>query len=109
MEWLFGKRKTPAGERQRVGGAAGDPLPPHVFERMKEFDAILLGAMGLPGVRWPGGIEMTPQLDLRERLDLYCGLRPVYLFHPLDSPLRDQAPGSIDIGSGSSSDSKMRQ
>jgi len=28
------------------------------------------------------GVEMTPQLDLRERLDLYQGLRPIYLFHP---------------------------
>jgi 3-isopropylmalate dehydrogenase len=34
---------------------------------------------------------------LRERLDLYCGLRPIYLFHPLDSPLRDVAAGSIDL------------
>src|SRR5215472_7403329 len=75
----------------------GDPLPTRVFERLQDFDAILLGAMGLPGVRWPSGIEMTPQLDLREQLDLYCGLRPVYLFHPQDSPLRGRAEGSIDI------------
>ena len=76
---------------------SGDPLPVSTFERLREFDAILLGAMGLPGVRWPSGIEMTPQLDLRERLDLYCGLRPVYLFHAQDSPLRDRAAGGIDI------------
>jgi 3-isopropylmalate dehydrogenase len=82
-----------AGEYLR----SGDPLPPAVFARLPEFDAILLGAMGLPGVRWPSGTEMTPQLDLRERLDTYCGLRPVYLYHPLDSPLRDRAAGSIDI------------
>src|SRR5689334_20747421 len=75
-----------AGEYLR----GGDPLPPAVFDRLSEFDAILLGAMGLPGVRWPGGVEMTPQLDLRERLDLYCGLRPVYLYHAADSPLRDR-------------------
>src|SRR6187399_2681290 len=75
----------------------GDPLPPATFERLREFDAILLGAMGLPGVRWPSGIEMTPQLDIRERLDLYCGLRPIYLFHPFDSPLRDRGAGSIDF------------
>src|SRR5947209_8699362 len=75
----------------------GDPLPPAVFEQLKEFDAILLGAMGLPGVRWPDGVEMTPQLDLRERLELYCGLRPVYLFHSNDSPLRSKAAGTIDI------------
>src|SRR5437879_7114202 len=82
-----------AGEYLR----SGDPLPPPVFERLREFDAILLGAMGLPGVRWPNGVEMTPQLDLRERLDLYCGLRPIDLFHALDSPLRDRAAGSIDF------------
>ena len=82
-----------AGEYLR----SGDPLPAASFDRLREFDAILLGAMGLPGVRWPSGIEMTPQIDLRERLDLYCGLRPIYLFHALDSPLRDRTAGSIDF------------
>lgn len=76
---------------------SGNPLPDEVFARLVEFDAILLGAMGLPGIRWPSGIEMAPQLDLRERLDLYCGLRPIYLFHPLDSPLRNQEKGSLDL------------
>jgi len=75
----------------------GDPLPAAVFEQLKAFDAILLGAMGLPGVRWPDGVEMTPQLDLRERLDLYCGLRPVYLYHAADSPLSGKSAGAIDF------------
>jgi len=76
---------------------SGDPMPPAVFEQLQDFDAILLGAMGLPGVRWPDGVEMTPQLDLRERMELYCGLRPVYLFHGADSPLRNRETGSIDL------------
>jgi len=76
---------------------SGDPLPESVFQRLPEFHAILLGAMGLPGVRWPDGVEMTPQLDLRERLDLYQGLRPIYLFHPEDSPLRSRQAGDIDF------------
>lgn len=75
----------------------GDPMPAAVFEQLKDFDAILLGAMGLPGVRWPDGVEMTPQLDLRERLELYCGLRPVFLYHSADTPLRNRAAGSIDL------------
>ena len=75
----------------------GDPLPERVFERLPEFQAILLGATGLPGVRWPDGVEMTPQLDLRERLDLYNGLRPIYLFHGDDSPLRGRNAGDIDF------------
>jgi 3-isopropylmalate dehydrogenase len=99
LETLAGVRFT--FEEFRVGACAylaeGDPLPAKVFDRLPEFDAILLGAMGLPAVRWPGGVEMTPQLDLRERLDLYCGLRPLYLYHAGDSPLRDRAAGSIDI------------
>jgi 3-isopropylmalate dehydrogenase len=40
---------------------------------------------------------MTPQIDLRERLDLYQGLRPIYLFHPDDSPLRGRHAGDIDF------------
>jgi 3-isopropylmalate dehydrogenase len=76
---------------------SGDPLPESVFERLPAFDAILLGAMGLPGVRWPDGVEMTPQIDLRERLDLFNGLRPIYLFHADDSPLRGRSAGDIDF------------
>ena len=72
-------------------------MPPETFARIGEYDAILLGAMGLPDVRWPSGVEMAPQLDLRERLDLYCGLRPVYLYHSGDTPLRDREAGAIDI------------
>jgi 3-isopropylmalate dehydrogenase len=34
---------------------------------------------------------------LRERLDLYCGVRPVRLFHAGDTPLRGLEDGSIDL------------
>jgi 3-isopropylmalate dehydrogenase len=73
----------------------GDPLPLDTLERLREADAILLGAMGLPSVRWPDGTEMTPQIDLREQLDLYFGLRPIRLYHPSHSPLA--RPGDIDF------------
>jgi 3-isopropylmalate dehydrogenase len=53
--------------------------------------------MGLPDVRWPSGTEMAPQLDLREQLDLYCGLRPIYLYDPAHSPLRSRMAGEIDF------------
>lgn len=75
----------------------GDPLPPSVFEKLDGFDAILLGAMGLPNVRWPNGVEMTPQLDLREKLGLFYGSRPIYLYHSDDSPLRGRKAGDIDF------------
>ncbi len=73
----------------------GDPLPAATVARCREADAILLGAMGLPEVRWPSGVEMTPQIDLREQLDLYNGVRPIRLYHPRHSPLRD--PAGIDL------------
>ncbi len=76
---------------------SGDPLPEATLERIKEYDAILLGAMGLPNVRWSTGVEMTPQIDLREKLDLYCGLRPIYLYHPEHTPLKRHAAGEIDF------------
>ena len=66
----------------------GDPLPPSTLERIREADAILLGAMGLPSVRWPNGVEMTPQIDIREQLDLFNGIRPIRLFHETHSPLK---------------------
>ncbi|MBL8794325.1 MAG: isocitrate/isopropylmalate dehydrogenase family protein [Planctomycetia bacterium] len=82
-----------AGEYLR----SGDPLPAGALEGCRACDAILLGAMGLPDVRWPSGVEMTPQIDLREKLDLYCGLRPIKLYHPHDTPLKNVGPGGIDF------------
>lgn len=66
----------------------GNPLPEEALTAAGRADAMLLGAMGLPEVRWPDGREMTPQIDLRERFDLYAGLRPIKLYHPEDSPLK---------------------
>jgi 3-isopropylmalate dehydrogenase len=89
----FTEHSVGAGEYLR----SGDPLPGAALEACKRADAVLLGAMGLPEVRWPDGKEITPQIDLRERLDLYCGLRPIRLFHPDDSPLRGYRTGEIDL------------
>ncbi|MDA0337569.1 MAG: isocitrate/isopropylmalate family dehydrogenase, partial [bacterium] len=75
----------------------GDPLPPATIEACREADAVLLGAMGLPDVRWPDGTEMRPQVDLRFQLDLYAGVRPIYLYAAHHSPLKDYAQGDIDF------------
>lgn len=75
----------------------GDPLPPATMAAIQKYDAVLLGAIGLPSVRWPSGLEMTPQIDIREQLDLYQGLRPIRLFHPSHSPLRPEIADGIDL------------
>lgn len=76
---------------------SGSALPDRTFEACEQSDAILLGAMGLPEVRYPDGKELTPQIDLRERLQLYAGLRPTYLHHQNDSPLKNFGAGDIDF------------
>lgn len=75
----------------------GSPLPESSFAACEAADAILLGAMGLPSVRWPDGKEMTPQIDLRERLDLFNGVRPIRLYHAEHSPLKGHKTGEIDF------------
>ena len=75
----------------------GHPLPDAAVERCRAADAILLGAMGLPDVRWPNGVEMTPQIDLREQLDLYNGVRPIKLCHASHSPLKGFGSGGRPI------------
>ncbi|MCW5978689.1 MAG: isocitrate/isopropylmalate dehydrogenase family protein [Bryobacteraceae bacterium] len=82
-----------AGEYLR----GGDPLPTGVIECLQRFDAVLLGAMGLPDVRWPNGTEMAPQLDIRERLDLYAGHRPIRLYQERHTPLKGYRAGEIDF------------
>ncbi len=91
----FEMNEFAAGAGEYLRG--GDPFPEETFEQCKQHDAILLGAMGLPDVRLPSGTEVAPQLDLRERLDLYCGLRPIRLFHADHSPLKGYAAGDIDF------------
>ena len=66
----------------------GDPLPAATLASLRGADAILLGAMGLPDVRCPNGVELTPQIDLREKLDLYSGVRPIRLYHEMHTPLK---------------------
>jgi 3-isopropylmalate dehydrogenase len=85
----------PAGAAEYLRN--GDPLPAATMDACRAADAILLGAMGLPDVRWPDGKEMAPQLDLREQLELYAGVRPIRLYHPSHSPLRPELAKGIDF------------
>jgi 3-isopropylmalate dehydrogenase len=66
----------------------GDPLPKQTIEVCRQADAVLLGAMGMPNVRWADGREMAPQIDLREIFGLYAGVRPTRLYNAAHSPLK---------------------
>jgi 3-isopropylmalate dehydrogenase len=53
----------------------GEVLPAADLDAIRQLDAVLLGAVGLPGVP-PGLIERGLLLALRFELDLYVNLRP---------------------------------
>lgn len=93
VQFAFHEHAVGAAEYLR----SGNPLPPSALEACASADAVLLGAMGLPSVRWPDGKEMTPQIDLREKLDLYAGPRPIKLYHGNDTPLKGYKAGEIDF------------
>jgi 3-isopropylmalate dehydrogenase len=74
--------------------ATGETLPDPVLAEIREHDAILLGAVGDPGV--PSGVlERGLLLRLRFELDHYVNLRPARLYPGVTSPLAD--PGAIDF------------
>jgi 3-isopropylmalate dehydrogenase len=85
----------PAGAEcyQRTGQA----LPAETLARARAADAILLGACGLPHVRYPDGTEIAPQVELRTLLDLYAGIRPARLYPGVPCPLTGRAPGDLDF------------
>ena len=91
----FQVEEHPAGAAEFL--RSGNALPESTFDACRSADATLLGAMGLPDVRYPDGKELTPQIDLRERLQLYAGLRPTFLYHADDCPLKDHDAGEIDF------------
>ncbi|MGB9377044.1 MAG: 3-isopropylmalate dehydrogenase [Mycobacteriales bacterium] len=66
--------------------ATGETLPDSVLEELRGHDAILLGAVGDPGV--PSGVlERGLLLRLRFALDHHVNLRPVRLYPGVSSPL----------------------
>lgn len=75
----------------------GESLPGDSMETAKRADAILLGAMGLPSVRYDDGTEISPQLDLRMELDLFAGVRPVRVVAGQPTPLKLEGGKSIDF------------
>ena len=75
----------------------GSALPEETLEKAKQADAILLAAMGLPEIRYPDGTEIVPQIELREKLQLYAGVRPIKSIKGAPSPLRDHRGQELDF------------
>ncbi|MBX2883349.1 MAG: hypothetical protein KTR32_25575 [Granulosicoccus sp.] len=75
----------------------GEALPAEVLQTSRNADAILLGAMGLPSIRYEDGTEIAPQLDLRFEMNLFAGVRPVKPLAGLPLPLANRDDREIDF------------
>ncbi len=73
-----------------------ETLPDSAVEELRQFDAILLGAIGHPDVA-PGILEKGILLKARFELDQYINLRPVKLYPGVDTPLKGKGPEDIDF------------
>ena len=74
----------------------GEMMPKDALETLKAFDAILLGAVGYPGV--PDHISLRELLlTIRHGFDQYINLRPVKLLEGAPCPLKDVPREDIDM------------
>jgi 3-isopropylmalate dehydrogenase len=73
-----------------------EALPDSVVAELRQFPAILLGAIGHPDVK-PGILEKGILLRLRFELEQYINLRPVKLYDERFCPLKDKKPEDIDL------------
>jgi 3-isopropylmalate dehydrogenase len=75
----------------------GVAIADETIQAAEATDAVLLGAMGLPEVRYPDGREISPQVDLRELWELFAGVRPVRAVPGSPLPLADARAAAIDF------------
>jgi hypothetical protein len=75
----------------------GKSMPASTIKLCEEADAILLGACGLPRIRYPDNTEIMPQVELRFIFDLYAGVRPCRLIPNVPSPIVGAAERGIDL------------
>ena len=87
--------ETPAGAEHYK--ATGKSMPESTVKLCEEADAILLGACGLPSVRYPDNTEIMPQVELRFIFDLYAGVRPARLVPGVPSPIVGAQENGIDF------------
>jgi len=77
---------------------SGQSITDGSFNLLKSVDAILLGALGVPGL--PQGVAESAVLKIRQEFDQYVNLRPIKLYEPLRDvcPLKEEFIGEgIDM------------
>jgi 3-isopropylmalate dehydrogenase len=93
LKFRFSEAPAGAGHYRETGQS----LPESTVKLCRDADAILLGACGLPDVRYPDGTEIMPQVELRFIFDLYAGMRPARLVPGVPSPIVGADRHGIDL------------
>jgi 3-isopropylmalate dehydrogenase len=93
LSFRFTEAPAGAGHYKETGKS----MPDSTIRLCEEADAILLGACGLPSVRYPDNTEIAPQIELRMIFDLYAGVRPARLIPGVPSPIVGAEQRGIDM------------
>src|SRR5271155_750774 len=93
LKFRFTEARAGAGHYRDTGQS----MPESTIKLCRDADAILLGACGLPSVRYPDGTEIMPQVELRFIFDLYAGVRPARLVPGVPSPIVGADRRGIDL------------
>ena len=75
----------------------GHDVEPGGEVKVGRADAIFLGAIGLPSIRYTDGTEVSPHLRLRDQYGLYAGVRPVKAYANSPQRLADPRAANIDM------------
>ncbi|WP_329379466.1 tartrate dehydrogenase [Streptomyces sp. NBC_01716] len=74
----------------------GAMMPPDGLDTLRSYDAILLGAVGYPGVA--DHVSLWGLLiPIRRTFQQYVNLRPIRVFEGVPSPLRSAEAGEVDF------------
>jgi 3-isopropylmalate dehydrogenase len=93
LQFRFSEGAAGAGHFKETGKS----MPDSTIKLAEGADAILLGACGLPSVRYPDNTEIMPQVELRFIFDLYAGVRPARLIPGVPSPIVGAQEHGIDF------------
>ncbi len=74
----------------------GEVVPNDFLDVLRQFDAILLGAVGWPA-RMPDSESLAPLVRIRQAFDQYACVRPAKMFAGVKCLLADKKPADIDF------------
>ena len=74
----------------------GMMMPDNMLDILTNFDAIFLGCIG-DASKVPDHISITLILTIRKGFDQYVNLRPIMLYHGVETPIRTATPATVDM------------